>query len=61
GHMNITGALMFGGKSDADVNVEFSGNIDVAFSSQAVADMKSFVDSADFDFETSYRLVSYFE
>ena len=61
GHMNITGALMFGGKSEADIDVEISGNIDVAFSSQAVADMKSFVDSADYDFETSYRLVSYFE
>ena len=61
GHMNITGALMFGGKSEADIDVEISGNIDVAFSSKAVADMKSFVDSADFDFETSYRLVSYFE
>ena len=61
GHMNITGAMMFGGKSETDIDVEISGNIDVAFSSKTIEEVKGFIDGANFDFSTSYRLVSYFE
>jgi hypothetical protein len=61
GHMNITGALMFGGESETDIDVEISGNIDVAFSSEAMEKVDSFLKDSAYEFETSYRLVSYFE
>jgi hypothetical protein len=61
GHMNITGALMFGGESETLIDVEISGNIDVAYSSKAMEDVENFLKDSAYEFATSYRLVSYYE